>query len=356
MYLFFDAAKSIKVSMPVKITGLRLTPAVKRVRYSSFTFYTLFAYSIIHTIFRTNLIEALDDIPGLDSGLKKENMPGHILEIFFLHIEISGDSYHEIFAIGAAEFVEFAPQIIGMPKTHDLEQRRATIGVAEYKIGNKNRIFEIHNFGFALEIPVGLSLFKARGKSLFQKRIVHSLIFVVRNQIVVVVQNKIAFAPIFQLDRGFHFPARTQEQRRQKNSHLNPVFLREAKQAYGTVEDDFVSRISVAADIVYQTIKFDKLEKLFVAHGQVAMHRKAHARTAIEHRLRECDIVAVEQPRGIGRVKAIEIVIDGKVCVEAMRDIFRRSLIFERDLIENVFACDGIEQDRVLGQRGDSPG
>ena len=86
------------------------------------------------------------------------------------------------------------------------------------------------------------------------------------------------------------------------------------------------------------------------------MHRESHASAAIEHSLRKCDIVAVEQPRGIGRVKAIEIVIDGKVCVEAMRDIFRRGLVFECDLIENMFARDGIEGDRIRGQSDDSPG
>ena len=81
------------------------------------------------------------------------------------------------------------------------------------------------------------------------------------------------------------------------------------------------------------------------------MHRESHAGAAVEHSLRECDIVAIEQPRGIGGVKAIEIVIDGKVCVEAMRDIFRRGLIFERDLIENVFARDGIEEIRFPDNR-----
>lgn len=93
-----------------------------------------------------------------------------------------------------------------------------------------------------------------------------------------------------------------------------------------------------------QAIKFDEFEELFVAHGQVAMHREAHARAAVEHGLGERDIVAVEQPRGVGRVEVVEAVVEGQIRVQAARDVFGRGLVLEGDSVEDVFARDRIEE------------
>ena len=149
---------------------------------------------------------------------------------------------------------------------------RATVGMAEDEVGNEDGVFEVYEDGFAFHFPIGFGFFKAFGKGFFEQGIVHRLVFVVRDQVVFVIESEVAFAAIFEFYCGFHFPAGAQEQRGEEDGHLNAVFLREAKQAHRTVEYDFVSCISVASNVVNEAIEFDEFEKLLVTCGQIAMH------------------------------------------------------------------------------------
>ena len=122
----------------------------------------------------------------------------------------------------------------------------------------------------------------------------------------------------------------------------------------GPSSPDLIAGIDIAFDGVDQPVELDEFEKLLVAHGQVAIHAQAQDFAAVEHGLGQCHVVAQQQLVGRGRGKGGKLVIFRQVGVQPCEHIFAADLVFESDLLQQIFAFDwideaGLADDRMVG-------
>ena len=107
-----------------------------------------------------------------------------------------------------------------------------------------------------------------------------------------------------------------------------------------------------------QPVELDEFEELLVAHRQVAIDAQAQDFAAVEHGLSQCHVVAQQQLVGRGRGKGSKLVVFGQVGVQPCKHVFAADLVFEGDLLQQIFALDwvdeaGLADDRMVsaGQR-----
>ena len=211
------------------------------------------------------------------------------------------------------------------------------------KVRNKDGLFQIDNGHLPFNLPAALSRLKAFGEGLFEERVIHGAVTIVRDEVGTLVEGEIAMLARSGDNLGLHLPAGTQQQGRQENGQLEAVLLRETEHADRSVQQDLIATVKIALNGVHELIEFDELEELLVTARNVPKDRQLHPNAAVQQGLRQGDIIALEQPHGLGRIKAGQDMVFGQIGVERPRNLFRLGRILARNLGDQLVFGHGMD-------------
>ena len=94
---------------------------------------------------------------------------------------------------------------------------------------------------------------------------------------------------------------------------------------------------------MHELVELDELEELLVTARNVPKDRQLHPNAAVQQGLRQGDIIALEQPRRLGRIKARQDMVFGQVGVERPGNLFRIGFILARNLGDQLVFGHGMD-------------